>query len=52
MDWTAEREILDDQYSELRNEDFLKAAEQSFNGNLLMVSLDEDELPLLCETVA
>ena len=52
VDWTAEREILDDQYSELRNEDFLKAAEQSFNGNLLMVSLDEDELPLLCETVA
>lgn len=50
VDWTDESELLEDQYAFLRDEAFLKIAEESFGGTLLLVSSEDSSLPLLYQS--
>lgn len=50
VDWTPEDEILLEQYSCLKDEEFLKVAEESFGGYLLIVSAVDPSVPMLKES--
>lgn len=52
VDWTPEEEMIPEQYSCLKDEEFLKMAEKSFGGTLLFVSGTDPSVPLLNEASA
>ena len=52
VDWTREKEMLQEQYACLRDEVFLKMAEEAFGGTLLFVSAGDPSVPMLRESSA
>ena len=50
VDWTEEREVLEDESAWLENEGFLKAAEEVFGGNLLLIAAGDPSLSLVSRT--
>ena len=52
VDWTDEQEIRQDRDAFLDDGDMLSSAEKSYGGSFLLVSLQDDQLTLLCPSEA